>query len=96
MVSIYIFALIIVTDCEKKCRAKYYYLKGYILNVVPTYCKEAEELLFKAVKLDPKLIRAWNELGDCYCKKNNLQEAAHCFDKALNYVRDMLILNLEI
>ncbi|XP_065158278.1 tetratricopeptide repeat protein 5-like [Atheta coriaria] len=84
-------------DCEKKCRAKYYYLKGYILNVVPTYCKEAEELLFKAVKLDPKLIRAWNELGDCYCKKNNLQEAAHCFDKALNYEKNKVSLrNLSI
>lgn len=80
---------IIVLDCAvNSYRAKYYYLKGYALNVVPKYSKEAEELLSKAIKLDPKLVNAWNELGECYWKNNNLKEAINCFNGALNYVRD--------
>lgn len=69
-------------------RAKYYYLKGYALNVLPKYSKEAEDLLSKSIKLDPKLVNAWNELGECYWKNNNLKEAINCFNGALNHVTD--------
>ncbi|XP_017768479.1 PREDICTED: tetratricopeptide repeat protein 5-like [Nicrophorus vespilloides] len=85
-------------DCAiKNDRGKYYYLKGYALNIVPKYSKEAEELLSKAIKLDPKIVEAWNELGDCYCKNNNLIEAINCFNKALNYGKNKVSLrNLSI
>lgn len=68
-------------------RARYYYLKGYVLNVLPKYSKEAEDVLSKAIKLDPKLVEAWNELGECYWKADNIKEAINCYNGALNYVR---------
>lgn len=67
-------------------RANYYYLKGKALNAVDRYSQQAEELLSKAVKLDPKLIDAWNELGDCYWKKNDIQQAKNCFVGAMSHV----------
>lgn len=66
--------------------ARYYYLKGRALNVIPEYNKEAEDLLSKAIKLDPKLVDAWNELGECYWKNNKLKEATNCFTGALKHV----------
>jgi hypothetical protein len=47
-------------------RARYNFLRGRLLNVIPKYSKEAENLLSKAIKLDPKLVDAWNELGECF------------------------------
>lgn len=72
-------------------RAKYYYLKGRALNVVDRYVPQAEELLSKAVKLEPKLVDAWNELGECYWKKDDIQQAKNCFVGALPHVRCGLI-----
>ncbi|XP_025836601.1 tetratricopeptide repeat protein 5-like isoform X2 [Agrilus planipennis] len=73
-------------------RARYFYLKGRALNVLPKYNKDAEDLLLKAVKLDPKLVEAWNELGECYWKKGNLKEAKNCFVGALNYTKNKISL----
>lgn len=67
--------------------ARYYYLKGRALNVVPKYSREAEDLLSKAIKLDPKLVDAWNELGECYWKNNKISEAMNCFKGALKQVK---------
>jgi tetratricopeptide (TPR) repeat protein len=53
---------------------------------MPQHSKEAEELLSRAVKLDPKLVDAWNELGECYWKKDNMEEAKNCFYGALLHV----------
>uniref|UniRef100_A0A8C4YCP4 Uncharacterized protein n=1 Tax=Gopherus evgoodei TaxID=1825980 RepID=A0A8C4YCP4_9SAUR len=39
-------------------------LKGKALNVTPDYKPQAEELLAKAVKLDPELVEAWNQLAE--------------------------------
>lgn len=64
----------------------YLYLKGRALNVMPQHSKEAEEVLSRAVKLDPKLVEAWNELGECYWKKDNFEEAKNCFSGALLHV----------
>ncbi|KAL3265748.1 hypothetical protein HHI36_009949 [Cryptolaemus montrouzieri] len=64
-------------------KAKYYYLKGRLLNVVPKYSKEAENLLSKAIKLDRKLVEAWNELGECYWKNDELKKSINCFEGAL-------------
>ncbi|KAF2901649.1 hypothetical protein ILUMI_04537 [Ignelater luminosus] len=79
-------------DCASYNRAKYNYLKGRALNVLPKYSKEAEDLLSKAVKLDPKLVEAWNELGECYWKNDNIKEAENCFARALNYGKNKISL----
>ncbi|XP_075235210.1 tetratricopeptide repeat protein 5-like isoform X2 [Lycorma delicatula] len=71
-------------DAALKCsRAKYYYQLGRVHNLLPSYSFDAEEALAKAVKLDPHLVPAWNELGECYWKRDNIYEAKMCFEKAL-------------
>ncbi|XP_063989004.1 tetratricopeptide repeat protein 5-like [Diachasmimorpha longicaudata] len=70
------------------CRAKYYYLKGKAYNVVDRFVPQAEELLSKAVKLEPKLIDAWNELGECYWKNDDIKQAKNCFVGALPHGRN--------
>ncbi|GLV37229.1 hypothetical protein CBL_01941 [Carabus blaptoides fortunei] len=79
-------------NCANQNRAKFYYLKGRALNVDSEYSKEAEEILSKAIKLDPKLVEAWNELGECYWKNDNLKEAKNCFSGALNHKRNKISL----
>ncbi|XP_044003757.1 tetratricopeptide repeat protein 5-like isoform X2 [Aphidius gifuensis] len=69
-------------------RANYYYLKGRALNVVDRFVPQAEELLSKAVKLEPKLIDAWNELGECYWKNDDIEQAKNCFVGALPHGRN--------
>ncbi|CAL1683608.1 unnamed protein product [Lasius platythorax] len=73
-------------------RAKYYYLKGRALNVVDRFIPQAEELLSKAVKLEPKLIEAWNELGECYWKNDDIKQAKNCFAGALQHGRNKVSL----
>lgn len=71
-------------------RAKYYYLKGKALNVTERFTQQAEELLTKAVKLEPNLVEAWNELGECYWKNDDIQQAKNCFVGALRHVKTLL------
>lgn len=78
---------IYVDACD---RAKYSFLKGKLLNVVSKYSKEAENLLSKAIKLDPKLVDAWNELGECYWKNDDLRKSVSCFEGALKEVSILL------
>ncbi|XP_058789321.1 tetratricopeptide repeat protein 5-like [Phymastichus coffea] len=73
-------------------RAKYYYLKGKTFNVVDKFTPQAEELLSKAVKLEPKLIEAWNELGECYWKNDDIQQAKNCFVGALPHGKNKVSL----
>lgn len=67
-------------------RALYYFLLGKAYNVENEYSREAEEFLSRAVKLNPNLIDAWNNLGDSYFKSGNYAEAKNCFLNALNKV----------
>lgn len=62
------------------------YLKGRALNVLPDHNPEAETLLSRSVKLDPTLVDAWNELGECYWKRGDIETAKTCFEGALNQV----------
>ena len=62
------------------------YLKGRVLNVAPDHCPEAEQLLSKAVKLEPNLVSAWIELGECYWKRGEVETAKTCFEGALSHV----------
>jgi len=78
-------------------KANYHFLRGKLLNIYSTYSKEAEILLSKAIKLDPKLVEAWNELGECYCKNDDLVKAKSCFEGALKEKRNKISLrNLSI
>jgi len=66
------------------------YLKGRALNVLPDHSPEAETLLSRSVKLDPTLVEAWNELGECYWKRGDIETAKTCFEGALNHVNIFL------
>jgi tetratricopeptide (TPR) repeat protein len=58
-------------------------LRGQLLDISPTYEAEAEKALIKAIKFSPSLVEAWNTLGCCYWKKNDLASAKNCFTCAL-------------
>ncbi|ERL92004.1 tetratricopeptide repeat protein 5 [Dendroctonus ponderosae] len=70
----------------------YYYLKGKLLNISTTYSSEAESLLSKAIKLDPKIVDAWNELGESYFKANEFAKAQSCFEGGLREKRNKVSL----
>uniref|UniRef100_A0A8C5QW34 Tetratricopeptide repeat domain 5 n=1 Tax=Leptobrachium leishanense TaxID=445787 RepID=A0A8C5QW34_9ANUR len=75
-----------------KNRAFFLMLKGKALNVTANYNMEAEELLSKAVKLDPSLVEAWNQLGEVYWKKMDVTSAKTCFLGALNHCKNKVSL----
>jgi len=60
--------------------------------VMPNFDESALRDLEKAVKLDPKLVDAWNELGECYWKKGDMELARNCFTGALNHKKNKLSL----
>ena len=68
-------------------KARRTYLKGRVLNVASDHCAEAEQLLSRAVKLEPNLVDAWIELGECYWKRGDVNTAKTCFEGALSHVR---------
>lgn len=72
-------------QADKSDKAMYLYLLGRALNVLPDANLEAEESLSKALKLNPGLISAWNELGECFWKRNKTRDAKNCFDNALKH-----------
>lgn len=54
--------------------------------MMPNYDPLAQDSLSRAVKLDPKLVEAWNCLGECYWKCGQVEAARNCFVGALNHV----------
>lgn len=62
------------------------------LNVTPDYSPKAEELLSKAVKLEPELVEAWNQLGEVYWKKGDVAAAHTCFSGALTHCKNKVSL----
>lgn len=62
----------------------YHYLEGRSLNLFTPFNSQAESLLSKAVKLDPSLVEAWNQLGDCFAKKPDFLSAKNCFQYAVS------------
>ncbi|XP_052233486.1 tetratricopeptide repeat protein 5-like isoform X2 [Dreissena polymorpha] len=73
-------------------KATYFMLLGRILNVMPDYDAIAYGHLSKAVKLDPKLVDAWNQLGELYWKKGDINNAKNCFTGALTHSKNKLSL----
>ena len=67
-------------------KARRTYLKGRALNVASDHNLEAEQLLSRAVKLEPNLVDAWIELGECYWKRGDVNTAKTCFEGALSHV----------
>ena len=66
--------------------ARCLFLQGKALNVTAEYDPRVQDALSKAVKLDPKLVEAWNCLGECYWKKGDVEAAKNCFVGALGHV----------
>ncbi|KAL0602917.1 Tetratricopeptide repeat protein 5 [Plecturocebus cupreus] len=73
-------------------KAQVLMLTGKVLNVTPDYSPKAEELLSKAVKLEPQLVEAWNQLGEVYWKKGDVAAAHTCFKGALTHCRNKVSL----
>ncbi|XP_076448963.1 tetratricopeptide repeat protein 5-like [Babylonia areolata] len=73
-------------------KAEYFLLRGRTLNVVGKFSNEALEALSKAVKLDPKSVEAWNNLGECYWKKGDIAGAKNCFTGALGHEKNKVSL----
>ncbi|EDV26013.1 uncharacterized protein TRIADDRAFT_55686 [Trichoplax adhaerens] len=73
---------------SKEYKFKCSYIKGKALNVLPDYSDEAEKASSLAVKLDPTSIDAWNNLGECYWKKKNMEAAKNCFNDAITRSRN--------
>uniref|UniRef100_T1J2A1 Tetratricopeptide repeat protein 5 OB fold domain-containing protein n=1 Tax=Strigamia maritima TaxID=126957 RepID=T1J2A1_STRMM len=83
---------VIKDQCETENKAKYLLLRGKALNVLSHFNEDALHDLEKAVKLDPKLVEAWNELGECYWKKGDMESAKNCFNGALSKEKDKISL----
>ncbi|XP_019574067.1 tetratricopeptide repeat protein 5 isoform X1 [Rhinolophus sinicus] len=73
-------------------KAQVLMLTGKALNVTPDYSPKAEELLSKAVKLEPTLVEAWNQLGEVYWKKGDIAAAHTCFSGALTHCKNKVSL----
>ena len=54
--------------------------------------QECERLLSKAVKLEPSFVEAWNELGESYWKRGDVDNAFNCFEGALNHRQNKISL----
>ena len=52
--------------------------------MVSDHSPEAEQLSSKVVKLQPNLVDAWIELGECYWKRGDVETAKICFEGALS------------
>ena len=72
---------------KAEARARLLYQRGRALNVRGEHSPEAESLLSKAVKLDPAMVEAWNELGEAHWKRGDIDTAKTCFEGAVRLVR---------
>jgi tetratricopeptide (TPR) repeat protein len=66
-------------------KARALYLRGRALNVTTKHDPESERLLSKSVKLEPSFVEAWNELGESYWKREDVDNARICFEGALSH-----------
>jgi len=72
-------------EAVKEDRAYYLYLRGKLLNVDTEFSQDAETALSRAVKLNPAMVCAWNELGESYTRKEDFVNSKICFEGALQH-----------
>jgi hypothetical protein len=70
-----------------KEKAKMFYIRGKALGGADVHASESEELLSKAIRLDPSIVDAWNCLGELHWRKRSLARSRECFEQALKLVR---------
>lgn len=64
-------------------RGRALFLRGRALSLLGGQERQAEELLTKSIKLNPKLVEAWNALGEAYWNMQDVNQAKKCFEQAL-------------
>jgi len=79
-------------EAVKENRAHFLLLQGRMLNVSGDFSSQAETLLSRAVKLNPTLVEAWNELGESYMRKHDWSTARTCFEGALQHNKNKVSL----
>jgi len=77
-----------VASDSRKARALRSFVRGKVLDDGESYVQEAEKELSRAVKLDPSLGGAWNQLGTCMWKKGDVQLAHDCWQNTLVHCSD--------
>ena len=70
-------------DLEKADKAKLLSLEGLLLDVDPEYQKGAEEVLAKAMRLNPSDPETLNILGHILWKKGDLEGSKNCFEESV-------------
>ncbi|XP_064393711.1 tetratricopeptide repeat protein 5-like [Halichondria panicea] len=68
-------------------KVQWWCLRGRALNILPDHSQEAQDSLSKAIKHDPTLIQAWNDLGETYWKAGNVIQAHDCFVGSLSHAK---------
>lgn len=66
-----------------KQEAMYWYLRGTMNNCSPNHMQIGMDALRRAIEIDPKFVDAWNQLGECYWSRMELDLAKQCFESAL-------------
>merc|ERR1719379_309199 len=67
----------------RKTRVRGSYLRGRATSLLRGQESQAEALLSKAIKLEPKCLDAWNVLGEVYWNQQSYSQARDCFQQAL-------------
>lgn len=80
------------TELSIQDRSNFLFLKGKVYNIASQYDARASQCLSKAIKLNPKLVEAWNELGECYWKNKNIKDAKHSFEGGMKIEKSKVAL----
>jgi len=74
-----------------------YYLKGKILHLSNIeHNNHAEVSLQKAVKLDPTMVNAWNELAEAYWRRGDIKQSKNCLEHAMEHSNSQNIVTLRL
>ena len=73
-------------------RARWLLFRGKALNITEDFNPGALEALSRAVKLQPRLVEAWCQLGEAYWKRGEVRAAHNCFNSALGHGRERRVL----
>ena len=76
------------SDDSRQARALRSFVRGTLLDEGEVHVPEAEAELGRAVKMDPTLGGAWNQLGTCMWKKGDVQLAHDCWQNTLMHSSD--------